>query len=269
MKLTQANVDLWEIARNAGFTPRELSRSREGRYYFIEIETLVPNAIALCYTGEGNVETIVSALRQLHALGIEPSQIYSNSIHFLGTDHPVFLDTKYVKTTGEFNREEYNELISSLSNRIHVKKNIRSEEIIMYMQASERGVAPRLIQVLEDNTLITHRYPYSLSDASVNNVWLSLEAKLSLESKMHTLHSLGILHGDITEENFVCNLNGTDAYIIDFGLSIRVDAVNADTLIGYIKDFEEEELFLTDMNELVMIAKKLEIRKLARLLKHF
>lgn len=267
--LSRNAYNLWEIARNAGFTPRELSSSYKYSTYTIEVEQLIPNAIALCYTGKADAETIISALYQLHALGVKPTSLTSSTIFFSNIDHPLFLTTGYSKTHGEFNREEYDELISSLMSHTHIKKNIRKEEIIMCMQAASIHVAPEVLQVLEDSSLVTHRYPYSLSDAALNGVKLSLEAKISLEAKMCSLHSLGILHRDVTEENFVCNLNGTKAYIIDFGLSIRVDTVSLDTLIQYIEDFEHGEIPLGDRNELTTLAKQLELRKLSSLLKHF
>lgn len=167
--------------------------------------------------------------------------------------------------------EQYSHILA-LEAVTHTKKNTRRDEVAMYRRAAGVGASPKVIEVIEESEeigLVTYKYPYSLDEASRSGVKLSAEAKLSLEAKMKSVHLLGILHRDITEENFVCNLDGTEAYIIDFGLSVRVDSVSLSILRAYIEDFEQEEVLTGDRTELASIAKRLEIRKLANLLKHF
>ncbi|CAH6420765.1 Hypothetical protein POVR2_LOCUS252 [uncultured virus] len=267
--LSQGAYSLWQIARDAGFTPRELSSSNKYGKYTISIEQLVPNAIALCYTGEEDVESILVALRQLNELGVVPVAVDSSTIFFTADHQVIFLTTSYSRGYGSFNREKYADLVSSLTGTTHTKWSIERDEIVMYMQAASIGAAPDVIEVLESYSLVTHKYPYSLVHAAQNGVKLNTQAKLGLEAKMHSLHSLGILHRDITEGNFVCNLAGTKAWIIDFSLSVRVDTVSLDTLREYIEDFEYEGDMDGDRNELVRIAKDLEMTKLVILFRHF
>lgn len=268
ISLSRNSYTLWKIARDAGFTPRELSSSYKNSKYYIEIERLISNAIAVCYTGKEDPESIITALHQLHDLGIRPQFVDYNQM-FIEDGTVLFLTTMYSKVNGEFNRDEFSAMIAFLTSTTHSKKNVHKNEIVMYMQAADIGAAPEVIEVLGKDTLVTHRYPYSLMDASMNAVKLTEKAKLSLEAKMRSLHFLGIIHRDITEENFVCNLDGSEAWIIDFGLSVRVDTVSLDILVKYIGDFEYEEEIDGDRNNLVSIVKQLEIKGLVNLLRHF
>ena len=82
MKLSRTKYELWKIARDAGFTPREVSSTYNAGTYTISIEKVLPNAIALCYTEQESPEAIISSLRKLHALGVQPLDISNTDVHF-------------------------------------------------------------------------------------------------------------------------------------------------------------------------------------------
>jgi len=274
--LTRNRYALYKIAQDAGYTPRELSLEYNKGTYTLEVEQLIPNAIFECYTGREDAEKILLALSALHALGVQPAFIDQNSIYFRD-GAVVFLTVDYSKAySEEFEPEEYAGLISALTSTTHAK-NIacNSDEASIYQEMAEIGAAPEVIGVaqLEGGrcSMVTRRYPYSLNDAAKNGVYLSEGAKRALAARMRAMHLLGVLHCDVTEENFVCNLAGEEAYVIDFGLSVRLHTASLDVLREYIqgcKDGEEVDVS-GDRVELVMLATQLELEKLIRLLKHF
>lgn len=273
--LTRRECELYKIARDAGYTPRELSLTHIGGHtYTLEAEELLPNAIAECYTGRERAEKILVALSELHDLGVQP-YIDQNEVCFLNGS-VVFLTVDYTKAYGEFNPKNYKDLMSALTSTTHEKViSSGSNEAAIYQEMAEIGVAPEVIQVTKlgegKYLMVTHRYPYSLSDAAHNGVRLSEEAKRDLVARMQAMHEHGILHADVTEENFVCNLAGDEAYIIDFGLSVRTSSASNDWLVEYILDCESSEDVDASGNrmQLIALATQVELEKLVRLLEHF
>lgn len=211
LTLTRNRYALYKIAQDAGYTPHELSLEYNKGTYTLEVEQLTPNAIAECYTGREDAGKILLALSTLHALGVQPSFIDQNDVYFRDSA-VVFLTVDYSKAySEEFESEKYTGMIAALTSTTHAK-NIacNSDEATIYQEMAAIGAAPGVIEVTELGegrcSMVTRRYPYSLDDAAKNGVHLSEGAKRSLAARMRAMHLLGVLHCDVTEENFVCNL---------------------------------------------------------------
>jgi tRNA A-37 threonylcarbamoyl transferase component Bud32 len=123
-------------------------------------------------------------------------------------------------------------------------KTIRAPELEFYRKAEEAGIAPRIVryvQVEDHYELTTERYSHTLINVQQNKEevqFIIAEAKMLIQK----LHDLGILHGDLSEENIVYDRDTKRVAIIDFGLS------------KYIKDITNVEREIKELYEGVRFA---------------
>src|SRR5205814_8105970 len=75
---------------------------------------------------------------------------------------------------------------------------------------------------------------------SLSEQKIKKQQKIRLLKGLEAIHSHGILHNDIREENILINDNG-DVYLIDFGMASREDTKKKRKL------FEEEQLKLSQL----------------------
>ena len=269
--LLTRHYTLYAIVRDAGYTPRELAHSVSGREHSITLEVITPNCIAQCYAHPENVQKILNAMYVLYTLGVQPVHLSASDIAFRN-GAVVLLTTSYSRAPEVLDLEIYSDIINELTST-SFSKRVRSEEAAMYEAAAAIGVAPEVLSISAQAgvcTLTARRYPYTLQTAATEGVRLTPGAKRALLTRMSTLHLLGILHCDITEENFVCDLAGEEALVIDFGLSVRLQTVDLDVLREQIQDLAENEDDVPGTREeLSALATRLELQKLTSLLQHF
>lgn len=127
----------------------------------------------------------------------------------------------------------------------HVKI-VSWKEAEFYVRAASKEIAPAIIsfKIREDGKveLGTEKYPHTLSSRVREDI-----SKESLEEIFHEahalledLHNLGIIHGDISEENIVI---GDDVRLIDFGMSYPTTDVTEDNFKDLAQEFPEAECY--------------------------
>jgi tRNA A-37 threonylcarbamoyl transferase component Bud32 len=102
-------------------------------------------------------------------------------------------------------------------------KLVNEKEILFTLIASNEGISPKLISWKRDNgkyIIKSEQYLGMLMDEPVRTFYKEDGVKL-----VRKLHSLGIFHADITEENFVVNPITGEMKMIDFGLSCWIDDI--------------------------------------------
>lgn len=105
-------------------------------------------------------------------------------------------------------------------------KLVTEKEFLFTMIASNEGISPKLISWKRVNgkyIIESEKYPRMLLDEPVWNLYKEDAVKL-----LNKLHSLGIFHSDITEENFVVNPTTKEIKLIDFGCSCWIDSITID-----------------------------------------
>lgn len=139
-----------------------------------------------------------------------------------------------------------------------ISKIVSEKEFLFTLLANKEKICPRLISWKRENekyTIISEKYTKTLIDVKV---WYSYQTKAV--NLLKKLHSLGIVHCDITEDNIVVNPTTGDVRLIDFGLSEWEDHFvdNKDCRYPYdtaqtVKELLKEEMvelcWLFDQNE--------------------
>lgn len=112
---------------------------------------------------------------------------------------------------------------------------------------------PKLFHVdSEKNTITLELWPYVLIDLPQNEWILYKEPVVNCLKK---LHSLGVVHGDLSEENIVVNPETKDAKIIDFGLSNYASNIDVEEF-NRLRDFDaksQDDLFRYDFLDIKLL----------------
>jgi tRNA A-37 threonylcarbamoyl transferase component Bud32 len=107
-------------------------------------------------------------------------------------------------------------------------KRVRAPELEFYRKAEEAGIVPRIVnyvQVDDVYELSTERYSHSLWDLRKNKEdveFILSQAKILVQK----LHDIGILHGDLSEENIVYDRDTKRVALIDFGFSKYISTIS-------------------------------------------
>jgi tRNA A-37 threonylcarbamoyl transferase component Bud32 len=114
-------------------------------------------------------------------------------------------------------------------------KTIRASELEFYRKAESAGIAPRIISCVQVNDhyeLTTERYSQTLFDVKDKEEvkFIIAQAKVLV----HKLHDVGILHGDLSEENIVYDRDTKRVAIIDYGMAKYISQI-----INIEKEVEE------------------------------
>jgi len=106
-------------------------------------------------------------------------------------------------------------------------KDVRIPELEITQIASDNNISPKLLRVtpyigesdVPRKVMELELYPTILDDLP-RIEWKKYE--VNILEKLDQLHKLEIIHGDISEENIVLNLETKEVRLIDFGLSHHV-----------------------------------------------
>lgn len=118
-----------------------------------------------------------------------------------------------------------------------VYKICKIDEVNITKIASEAGISAEVISVdsIGDGLyrMGTKKYPHVLIDYPFCE-WKQF--KLQVVNVLNTLHNLGIVHGDLSEENIVIGEDGI-AKLIDFGMSFYYKTMDVQ-LFNKMNDFD-------------------------------
>lgn len=156
-------------------------------------------------------------------------------------------------------------------------KIVKELELNITQITSDNGISPKLMnyKIITDDiiTIDGNKYNrnkfvkdnenlYEMSTELYEETLIFLPQKEWLQYKeqllilLRKLHSLGIIHTDITEENIVVNTSTKEARLIDFGYSKFVKNVNISELSDFVFGFpvdNEEELFKLEEDMLLSL----------------
>ena len=241
--LTKAKYRNYETARSLGCTPVEIYVGTEYGSWTIETEQLTPNIILEQHKDSSVVERLLAVLRSLHEHGIAPQATEATSIA-VRDGRIIFLGPIYINAYDEFDPDEYSSVIAELTETTHTKKiTSGTKELTIYQLASSLDIAPQIVDVQQDDPttkITTKKYPFSLHTAMKYKLRITEQQKHLALDRLRTLHSFGILQGDMTEDNLVCDINGEDVRIIDFGLSMMVSDLSPSDIEEYILGWDEQ-----------------------------
>lgn len=126
-------------------------------------------------------------------------------------------------------------------------KKVSPTELEFYTLASQHNIAPPIIRFkqvscLSDRYILsTELFPETLGDVMFDPSRTS-EAHLIISKArelVSSLHSIGILHNDLSEENIVYDKETSTVAIIDFGLSRYIASITLDEIPECIENLYE------------------------------
>lgn len=124
-------------------------------------------------------------------------------------------------------------------------KDIDTNELLIYLMASTNQISPLVENIAFDGdtySIAVELYPIVLIDIPMENRYHYSNA---IRDKVMQLHSLGIYHGDLHEENIV--IDGSDVRIIDYGMSKFISLIDEYNMNAY----ETERGIPTSVQELL------------------
>lgn len=132
-------------------------------------------------------------------------------------------------------------------------KEVTEKEFLFTVLASNYEIAPKLISWKRDRgtyIIKSERYPETLMDQPIYSIYKEDGVKL-----IRKLHSLGIFHSDVTEENFVVNPETKEIKLIDFGCSCWIEDITKQKLKNAYEDEAEtvDDLLEIEVKELEWI----------------
>ena len=122
-----------------------------------------------------------------------------------------------------------------------ITKEVSQKEAEFAMIASKEGVAP-YCEVTQEGGVITLR----MEELETFDFEFLVDKMEQFKNLVEKLHSLGIYHGDLHEENVVAR--GDRLYLIDFGLSEHINLVDYTKETMYTPD---EEYIPSSIEELL------------------
>lgn len=148
-------------------------------------------------------------------------------------------------------------------------KDVLQKELYFFIIAEAMGLAPSILGIedISDGKykLNMVKYPYTLGDILYRNAYPDITRRQvvkyvdDIKKKLNKLHKVGILHGDVSEDNIVVDPVNDIVLLIDFGLSRYIDDIDEDKLttdfiytgnaistVGELLDYEIKEVdFIT------------------------
>ena len=130
-------------------------------------------------------------------------------------------------------------------------KLVKLQEVEFYKIACVNNISPRIVDCspVKDGLyeLTTCRYPETLYDvmADKNRREESLLIISQARDLIRKLHSIGILHNDLSEENIVYDKTTSSVAIIDFGLSRYIDSITSDEIPSMVENLYEGVQYAT------------------------
>ena len=110
-------------------------------------------------------------------------------------------------------------------------KKVKAKELLLTFTASYYDIAPYFVDYEIKNDryiMLLEQWPTTLINESA---WEKYKKK-AIEL-IKNLHSIGIFHSDITEENFVVNPSTGEIKLINFGLSCWIDELTENNFNVY------------------------------------
>ena len=130
-------------------------------------------------------------------------------------------------------------------------KIVNTKELNFFILASKHKITPRFISYSKNESddvsndslysLSMEFYPENLNDV-MKNPSRKDEALFIIEQTrkiINILHSIDILHNDISEENIVYDRSNRSVAIIDFGLSTLISTILPSEISDYIENLYE------------------------------
>lgn len=134
-------------------------------------------------------------------------------------------------------------------------KLVDEKELIFTIMTSNANISPRVLcwKRLPDKYIIEmEKYPMVIGNVCDRSLYKAQGIQL-----IRDLHSLGIFHGDLSEDNIVVNFNTGDIKLIDFGLSSFIKDMPGkpvNTLSTYTRPPAKlDELLELEVNEIAWI----------------
>lgn len=122
-------------------------------------------------------------------------------------------------------------------------KIVKVKEFEFYCQAECLKISPLLISHCTDGEFIkmcVEKYPHTLQDLIEGGITKQYLAEILQKAHicLDKLHEIGIIHGDLSEENIVV---GKDIRLIDFGMSYTKESVTPENIKEIAEEFYEGE----------------------------
>lgn len=133
----------------------------------------------------------------------------------------------------------------------YTKHNITTKEVEITSLASANDIAPKLVSS-DEKSITLQAWPSTLIEIPLNE-WIFY--KDVTVNNLRKLHSLGIIHGDLSEENIVVDPSTKDAKLIDFGMSKYVSSIDIEEF-NVNNDFDaksHEDLFAYDLQDIRLL----------------
>lgn len=119
---------------------------------------------------------------------------------------------------------------------------------------SKNKIAPRIISTGKSGDLlfiVMDEYLYNLREYT-DQFGFSSKLKSSVINKIEELHNLGIVHGDLHEENIVVN-NDNDVALIDFDFAFKANSPTALEFAEELTGTVPKNVYDIDFEELSML----------------
>lgn len=121
-------------------------------------------------------------------------------------------------------------------------KKVTPLEFELHSLASVHGCAPNIVSGIPDGDMFrieTEAWPNTISDLLESNHPLVKEYLVKAKDVLTKLHSTGILHRDISEDNIACNTETGEVRFIDFGMSRKISSIE-EVDVEYYQDLYSE-----------------------------
>ncbi len=149
---------------------------------------------------------------------------------------------EFNKVQHQCNMEEH-EIRKSTSTDTTFTKIVNQRELKIYELASKHNIAPKMInveQIIPSNSkqlykLTTEKYPCTLMVCKDKDAIRNLKPKII--ELLNSMHKLGIVHLDPSEENIVIDPVNMDIKIIDFGLSRMAADITYDEICDLLQEY--------------------------------
>lgn len=143
-------------------------------------------------------------------------------------------------------------------------KNVNLNELNFYIRACNADLTPKLVKYTKssDNIqMVMEKFPETLSDVIMDSnrkeevKLIIARAKILIEK----LHEIGILHGDLSEENIVYDKNIGVVALIDFGMSKNISDLTNNDIEQYAENFGEGAKYAQPKSNDIQYVLRLEL----------
>lgn len=133
---------------------------------------------------------------------------------------------------------------------IHRKYITNSNELTIYKIASDNNISPKCFNDVCDeyknNNIIFSEFIHDILTKNID-----IDTYLKIQEKLKKLHTLNIIHGDISLRNII--MKDDEPYIIDYGTSMFKKDINMNSCFYEHKNKTFEEFCEIELNELHLI----------------